>query len=389
MKREKIFIEGLGLVDGHFSGIGQYILGILQGIDQIIGAEKLAGNNPPEVKVVIPWDTVDRFKSFKFKHIGYKRLPLRFRYVAALWHRGKMFPLDLYCGRGTYIFPRFVDMPLLFSKSAMVIYDISFELYKEYSDERNAIFLSAGVNRSLANTSKVITISQNARKEIVDFYNVPEEKVVIATPAVDQRYFYKRSKEDIERVKRKYKIKGEYVLALSNLEPRKNLDGLVDAYCALPKSITKDTGLLLVGVNGWKIEKLFDKIISKVTEGYNIQRPSQYVTDEDKPGIISGAKLLVYPSHYEGFGMPPLEALACGVPVITADNSSLPEVVKGVGTMVNSTDIPSLTDAIKKALEDNESLAEKIKTAGPAQAERFSWTKSAQVFLDVAKEISK
>jgi len=389
MRQEKIFIEGMGLVEGHFSGIGQYILGILRGLDEIIDDEKLRGGNPPEIRVVIPRDTVARFKSFEFKHIGYKRLPLKFRYVAALWHRGKMFPIDLWCGRGTYIFPRFVDMPLAFSKSAMVIYDISFELFREYSDEKNAVFLSEGIKRSIKNTSKIITISENARTEIINFYKVPACKVVVATPAVDTHLFYKRSVREIEDVKRKYKIEGEYILALSNLEPRKNLDGLVDAYCSLPAAITKKVGLVLVGVNGWKIEKLFGKIVGKVEEGYNISRPSHYVDDADKPAIISGAKLLVYPSHYEGFGMPPLEALACGVPVITADNSSLPEVVGGVGTMVKSTDTSALTKAIEHDLTDWEALSEKIKLAGPKQARKFTWSHSAQTFMSVIEEIKK
>lgn len=389
MKQQKIFIEGLGLVEGHFSGIGQYILGILRGLDQIIEQKRLGGKAPPKVIVVIPRGGIARFKSFQFKNIHYKTLPLPFRYVAALWHRGKMFPIDLWCGKGIYIFPRFVDMPLAFSKSALVIYDISFEVMRQYSDERNAIFLSKGVRRSLKNASKVITISDNAKQEIVEFYKEPQGKVIVATPAVDQNHFYQRSPQQIEEVKLKYKIKGDYILALSNLEPRKNLDGLVDAYCALPKSITDATGLLLVGVNGWKTEKLFDKIIEKVKQGYNIQRPSHYVDDVDKPAVISGAKLLVYPSHYEGFGMPPLEALACGVPVITADNSSLPQVVKGVGRMVKSSNTSAITQAIAEALHDYNDLAAKIRTTGPAQAETFSWIKSAQTFLDVAEEIAK
>lgn len=382
-KRQKVFFEGLGLVDGHFSGVGQYILGILHGIDEVIEQKKYKGESYPEVKVIIPKDCVTRFKSFGFKNIGYKKLPLSFYYVAGLWHKGKMFPIDLWCGKATYIFPRFVDMPLLFSNSAMVVYDISFELFKQYSDEKNAVFLSRGIKRSLKRTNKVITISQNARKEILEFYKLPKEKVVVATPAVDQKYFFKRSLEEIEFVKRKYKITGDYILALSNLEPRKNLDGLVDAYCQLPQSLTEKTGLLLVGVNGWKIEKLFDKIVGKVHEGYNIMRPAHYINDRDKPAIISGAKLLVYPSHYEGFGMPPLEALACGVPVITADNSSLPEVVKGVGIMVKSTDTAGLSHAIEQELLDPSNVIH----AGPAQAEKFSWTRSGEVFLQVAEEI--
>ena len=382
-----IYFEGLGLVEGHFSGVGQYILGIIRGIDEILDKASYSGEVMPEVIVIIPYDTVGKFKSYGFKHVGYKKFPLSFRMMSRLWHRGLMPPIDLWCGRGAYIFPRFVSMPLLFNKSALTIFDLSYELYRQYSDERNAIFLSKMVKKSLRNTSKVITISKHARQEIIDFYKLKPSKVVLATPATDPAMFYRRSEKEITNIKRKYGITGEYILALSNLEPRKNLSALIDAYCKLPKKLTDNTALLLVGVSGWKTEALFEDIVERVKQGYNIIRPSEYVADKDKPAIISGARMLVYPSHYEGFGMPPLEALACGVPVITADNSSLPEVVGNAGKMVPSTDTDELLAAMGYYLENIEEVTKKALIAGPDRARRFSWTKSAQVYLDVAKEL--
>lgn len=389
MKHKNIYIEGLALVEGHFSGIGQYTLGVLRGIDETIGRQKLEGKQTSQVTVVIPYDTVEKFKSFGFKNIDYKRVPISFRVMTGLWHRRIMPPLDLFCGKGTYVFTRFADMPLLFSKSIIIIYDISYEVAKQYSDEKNAAFLSKAVKQSIKRASKVITISENAKNEIVDFYKVPSSFVVVATPAVDPLYFYKRSQAEIAEAKRKYGITGDYILTLSNLEPRKNLDGVVDAYTSLPKSTTAKVGLMLVGVNGWKIEKLFDKIIGKVDEGYNIFRPSHYLSDGDKPAIISGAKLLVYPSHYEGFGMPPLEALACGVPVITSNNSSLPEVVGGAGTMVESSDTASLQKAIAHALTNHDALKKQAEESGPKQAQKFSWINSGKRILNCAEELTK
>ncbi len=383
-----IYIDGLGLVDGHFSGVGQYILGILRGIDELLGEAKYRGEEVPDVYVVIPRDTEAKYLKFSFKHLKYKKLPLSFRVTAALWHRGKMFPIDLWCGRGVYIFPRFVSMPLAFSKSANVIFDLSYELHREFSDEKNAIFLSNAVKRTLRKSQKVITISQSAKKEIEDFYDLPGKDIVLATPATDPAQFYRRSGSEIELVKRTYGIKGDYILALSNLEPRKNLVALVDAYCELPKSITEKTSLLLVGVSGWKTDALFNKIALRVEEGYNIIRPSKYVLDEDKPAIISGAKMLVYPSHYEGFGMPPLEALACGVPVISANNSSLPEVIGDTGPMIDSHDTGQLLGAIRDCFNNYDEIAKRALADGPEQARKFSWKVSAQRFLDTAKEIS-
>jgi alpha-1,3-rhamnosyl/mannosyltransferase len=389
MKQKTIYIDGLGLVEGHFSGVGQYILGILRGIDEIIDTRKYKGEDVPNVRVIVPRDSLQKFLSYKFKHIGYKRFPLSFHVMSALWYRGKLPPIDLWCGRGTYIFPRFVGMPLAFSKSALVIFDLSYELHREYSDERNAIFLSKGVKKSINKAKKVITISNNARSEIIDFYNISVHKVVVATPATDPALFYRRSQTEIDKVKKRYGIEGNYILTLSNLEPRKNLESLVDVYCKLPKQIQDEVSLLMVGVNGWKAEALFKKIIDRYQKGYKIIRPSKYVRDKDKPAIISGAKILVYPSHYEGFGMPPLEALACGVPVITADNSSLPEVVGKAATLVPSDDAEKLKYAIKDSFSNIDNLTKQARIKGPARAREFSWVRSAQVFLDVAGEIDK
>jgi len=380
-----IYVEGLGLIDGHFSGIGQYILGTLRGIDEILEQKKLAGEKVPTIKVIIPYDEIKKFRNFKFKHIGVKRFPLPFRIMAGLHHRNKLPPIDLWCGKGFYVFTRFAAMPLAMSKYSVIVYDISFETFRQYSDEGNAIFLSGRTKSAIADAQKVITISQNAKQEIVDHYKVDPKKILVSTPAADQRYFYRRSQKEIDRAKEKYGITGDYILSLSNLEPRKNLDGLVDAYCNLSKKSRDSTGLLLVGVNGWKIENLFQKIIGKVKDGYNIMRPSKYVHDDDKAAIISGAKVLVYPSHYEGFGMPPLEALACGTPVVCSDNSSLPEVVGDCAIMVKSTDTNAIRDAIEKTLE-SKTIPQKIVTDGPKQAEKFSWENSAKVYFDLFEE---
>ena len=385
---KKIYVDGLGLVEGHFSGVGQYILGILRGMDQLIDDAKYEALPAPEVVVIIPRDTVKKFKKFGFKHIGYKKFPLPFRYMAALWHRNWLPPIDLWCGRGIYIFPRFVDMRLAFSPSAgLVIFDLSYELHRQYSDEINAKFLSSGVRRSIKKTKKVIAISEYSRKELIEFYGIDKNKVIVATPATDPKLFYRRGGDEIDEVKRKYGIEGNYILALSNLEPRKNFSTLIEAYCRLPKSITDKTALLLVGVSGWKTDELFKDILKRVGSGYNIIRPTKYVLDNDRPAIISGAKMLVYPSHYEGFGMPPLEALACGLPVICADNSSLPEVVGGAAELISSNDTDALVVKMMNYLDNIDELTKKSIIDGPKQAEKFSWMKSAETILEAIKDV--
>jgi glycosyltransferase involved in cell wall biosynthesis len=386
-KKQCIIFDGLGLVEGHFSGVGQYILGILQGLDDIIENAKNKREPFHRVKVIVPYDMVNRFRSFNFKHIECVIAPLSFRTMGIMWSKNKLPPIDLFFGNGFYIFPRFVSMPLLFSKSAIVIYDISFELYKQFSDERNAQFLSGAVSRSIQSTDHIITISQNAKKEITDFYKINPNMITVATPATNPSLLYRRSVEEIENIKRKYNVQGEYILALSNLEPRKNLDMLVKAYCKLPEAVRTEHSLLLVGVSGWKTDKLFSDIVQRVKNGYNIIRPSEYVSDDDKAAIISGASVLVYPSHYEGFGMPPLEALACGTPIITADNSSLPEVVGGAGIMISSKDETKLRESIIGVLGDP-NIAKRTITEGPKRARLFSWRRSAESIIEMVEDLS-
>ena len=378
----KIFIDGLALVDGHFSGVGQYTLGMLRGIDAVIEEKILTNDKAPSIKIIIPHKNKKLIDNFNFKYISTKKYPLSYALATRLWINGKLPPIDLWCGKGKYIFPRFVDMPLLFSESNIVIHDISYEKHKEFVDEGNSKFLSVGTLRSVKKAKRIIVNSNFTKSEINSFYGVPPENIVVSRAAVDQTHFYRRSNKEITGAKLKYGIKAKnYVLALSNLEPRKNLELLVDCYCNLPASLRKDTALLLVGVNGWKADRLFEKIMKKVQEGYNIIRPNSYVSDEDKPAIISGASMLVYPSHYEGFGIPPLEALACGVPVITSDNSSLPEVVGEAGKMIPSKDSKKLLEAMVDYLNNIDEYTKRAKIEGPRRAEQFSWKKSAESIL--------
>ena len=164
LRTQKIYIEGLALFEDHFSGVGQYVLGVTRSLDQLIDEAKNAGQPTPEVSVIVPWGRVAKFKTYKFRHIGYKRFPLPFKVMGALWQRGLLPPIDLWCGKGAYIFTRFVRMPLMFSKSATVIYDLSFVLHRQYSEERNANFLSRRVSTTIKDNKKIITISQNARQ---------------------------------------------------------------------------------------------------------------------------------------------------------------------------------------------------------------------------------
>ena len=182
------------------------------------------------------------------------------------------------------------------------------------------------------------------------------------------------------------KASGNYILFVGNLEPRKNLTSLIQAYTALPKSITDKYALLIVGAKGWLNNEIFDSILRARLEGYRILRPEGYVEDEDTPPIYSGASLLAYPSHYEGFGLPILEAMACGVPVIAGNNSSMPEVGGSAAKYVDSESIKEITTMMETVLKDKK-LRETMTRKGFERTNEYSWEKSAQDLLDIYDEM--
>lgn len=373
----KIIINGLALVDDHFSGIGHYIDGIVSALDVTHGETH-------DIRVLVPFDKRNKLISLGYTNVRPALYPLPFRIMVRLARRRLLPPLDLLYGKAYYIFPHFIDLPLLFSKSSLVVYDLSYVLYPQYADTKNATNLTKYVARSIRHVDHVVTISESVKREVCEYYALPESFVSVAPPAADTQIFYRKSADEIRRVLSKYDLPEKYILSLSNLEPRKNLDGLIDAYCALPRSVTDKYSLVVVGANGWKTTSLLRKIDQKIADGYRIVRPNQYVLDEDKPALYSGATVLAFASHYEGFGMPPLEALACGTPVITSSNSSLPEAVGSLGILINSAEVEQLTAALESVVSDKV-LAARIKTEGPAFAKNFSWKKSAQKYIDIGR----
>ena len=172
---------------------------------------------------------------------------------------------------------------------------------------------------------------------------------------------------------------------MCTLEPRKNLIGVLKAFETLPEAIKNSYSLVLVGGKGWLDGKLEAKY-GELAKKYSLIKTG-YVPDEDLPGLYSGASVFVYPAFYEGFGMPPLEAMACGVPVITSDSSSLPEVVGDAAITIKAEDNAMLAQEMAKVLTDKK-LADKMKLEGLAQSNKVSWDKSAKKLLDVITEVA-
>jgi glycosyltransferase involved in cell wall biosynthesis len=233
--------------------------------------------------------------------------------------------------------------------------------------------------------SHIITVSENSKKEIVDYYKLPESMVSVIYNAIDHTEFYPRSDAEIKKVTKKYKLPEDYIHIHGTIEPRKNIEGLLNAYAKLSQDLRDIYGLVISGGKGWNDESIYARIGELKASGHNIVLPG-YIEAGDLPAIYSGASLFVLPSFYEGFGVPPLEAMACGVPTIVSDNSSLPEVVEGAAIKIKADDVKGLSIQMARVLNDK-TLAKRLQSAGLKQAAKFSWDKSARELIKLINDL--
>lgn len=381
-KKIKIFIDAEVLVAPHFSGIGHYTLGILKALD-----DQISDKPQVVVELGVYHKRIPDIRKFGFKNFRIRKTFIPLRVANKLKIINKQFFYDVLFGRRIYFFPNYTAWPLLKSPAVTVIYDLSFEYFPQYVEPNNQKFLSNNVKKSIAWSSRIVTISKNSKKEIGEFYGIPKENIEIIYPGIDQSIFFRHPQDAINKVKAKYGIYGNYILFVGNIEPRKNLKNLLLAYEQLPKSVRNSYSLLLIGARGWLDGEIFSIIERLRMQDNFIQQPQGYVHDEDIAALYSGASLFVYPSKYEGFGIPPVEAMACGVPVITSNNSSLPEATGNAAVSISAESVSELTEAMQTVLQDEKKRAAMIE-AGYKQADKFRWNVEAKKLLRLFEKVA-
>lgn len=381
-KKVKIFVDGEVLVHPHFSGIGHYTADLLRAADKLLYDDSYAHVT---IELGVPFRQKHKLARFGFENLAVRGMPLPTRMTNGLKQRHKLPPIELFFGKRIYVFPNYSSWPTLHGKNIPIIYDLSFVHHSQFVEPQNQKFLVEQVDRSIKRADKVITISKNSAKEINEYYGYPEKDIALLYPAVDTRKFYRRSEQEMKYVKARYGIMHDYILFVGNIEPRKNLISLLKAYRALPKETQKKFALLLIGAKGWLDNEINQTIIDMRLEGLNVMQPTDYVVDDDLPALYSAASAFAYVSRYEGFGIPPIEAMACGTPVVSSDNSSLPEAVGEAALKVEATNIKSIAAAIDRLLKD-QVLRQQLIEKGYQQVMRFSWEESARKLIQTAEE---
>lgn len=273
--------------------------------------------------------------------------------------------------------PPFSPCPVVVS-----IHDLSFEHLPQTFKWRSRKQLRITVRRSAREASQVIALSEYARSDIIASYHVNPENISVIPLAAPAHFRPVKDEQELQRVRQTYGIENEYILSVGAIQPRKNLSRLIAAYSQLrrAKPEVKLPKLVLVGRCAWLYDETLHDI--KKMDLSDSVILTGYVPEADLPALYSGAICFVYPSYFEGFGLPPLEAMKCGAPVIVGDRTSLPEVVGDAGVLVDPFDVDALAVAIEKVINDSD-LRARLSVKGVQRAKLFDWRATARQTLAV------
>ena len=268
-------------------------------------------------------------------------------------------------------------------KKVITFHDLSFVRYPEFFSLKQNIWHKTQMNpqKQAQEADKIIAVSESTKTDLIELFGINENKIKVIYSGIDDKFF-ETERDDINiAVKNKYHLPSNYVLFLGTLEPRKNIVGIIKAFELLSRiGEFQDFHLVLAGNIGWRSEEVFDAIKKSSCRSRIIVTGS--VESFERRAIYQNAKLFVYPSFFEGFGFPPLEAMASGMPVITSNGSSLPEVVGDAALLIDPYNVEEIFGTMKLLLLDEE-LCQSYVLKGKERAKKFSWTKSAEETLGV------
>jgi glycosyltransferase involved in cell wall biosynthesis len=311
------------------------------------------------------------------------RLPMDRPAVRIAWEQ-TILPIELPQARVDLLHALGFVSPFGWRGPAVVtVYDLSFLRYPEVFNRSNRMYLGTFTPPSLRRADRVITISEATRQDVIELCGVPPERVTPILLAADER-FRPAAPEDVQAFRERHHLPERCVLYLGTLEPRKNVETLVRAYAMLRQQGSDDHKLVLAGPRGWQYEPIFD-LVTSLGLSDDVIFPG-FVAAEDQALWYSSATVFAFPSRYEGFGLPLLEAMACGAPVVSSSASSLPEVVGDAGLLVDPMDVAGLSAALRELLED-EARRQELAAAGRARAGEFSWRRMASETVQVYREV--
>jgi glycosyltransferase involved in cell wall biosynthesis len=321
----------------------------------------------------------NRWPNFKVKqtlpHTPLVRIPL------TLARELRRHPVDV-------LHVQYTAPPLAPCPVVTTIHDLAFEHLPQTFNRRSWMQLRLTVRRTARRAAHVITVSEYSRQDICKTYGIATKRITVTPEAAPSHFAPVTNEKELLAIRENYGINGDYLLSLCSIQPRKNLIRLIEAYSRLRQARPgiRLPQLVLAGKRGWLDSETFHAAQRNALDGDIVM--TGYVADKDLPALYSGATCFVYPSFFEGFGLPVLEAMQCGVPVIAGNRTSLPEVVGEAGILFDPFDEQRLAEAIASVI-DNPAYAARLRCRGLERAKEFSWTKTARLTLEVYERAAR
>ncbi len=304
------------------------------------------------------------------------------KFAQQAWKRLQWPPFDWFSGKADlYHFPNFTIPPLAAGKKVVSIHDMSFLRYPEFSEQKNLAYLSAFIHDTVRRADAIITISEFSKNEIVELLGLDPARIFATTLGVAQGCS-RPNDAKITEARLKLKLERPYLLSVGTLEPRKNIPFLIEVF----ENMTDfDGDLVIAGMKGWKVAPILQRMQSSPQR--DRIRYLEFIPDGDLFSLYAGAELFITTSFYEGFGLPPLEALACGTPVVSSTGGSLPEMLTGnAAVLIPGFDASQWAITLTELLNDRTRRDALAKNA-PAHAARFSWSDTARKTLAVYQKV--
>ena len=305
------------------------------------------------------------------------------RWLARIWQRARLpLPVELFTGNVDLYHATDFVLPHTWgsTRTLLTVHDLSFVRVPEAASPPLKAYLDAVVPRSVARADHILADSAATKDDLIELYETPARKITVLYSGVDQRFRRVGDRRALEAVRAKYGLAGgPYILSVGTVQPRKNYSRVIAALADVRAS-GLDLRYAIAGGKGWLEDEMQRTIAATGMD--DCVHILGYVDDEDLPALYSGSRMLLMPSLYEGFGLPLLEAMACGAPVITSNVSSLPEVAGDAAILIDPTDSAALRDAII-AVETEPNMREQLVEKGYRQAKRFTWRRSATQLLSV------
>ena len=297
-----------------------------------------------------------------------------------IWHALPLHYSMMFPKADLSVFFNYIVPPRITGRVINTICDMTYLRYPDTMDKKNLRRIQKDIQYSVERSSKIVTISEFSKKEIHQTLGVPAEKISVVYSAASLPSQMADPQETLD----KYSINGPYLLYVGNMEPRKNLIRLLRAFRLLKKEINISHQLVLAGGSGWRNGELYQELRAFEAAGDVVM--TGYVTSEEKNTLYSCATAFVFPSLYEGFGMPPLEAMHFGCPVVCANTASLPEVVGDAAELVDPMEVDSITEGMLRVLTDESHRTELVRK-GYIQAKKFNWENSANKLMQICREV--